>query len=195
VGPPRGHKSCQQTCSSAGNSPWVHRSCQEPDPAWALHEVTASFGHMHLLQNGVLHSCRWRSAPPWTSMGCRGISALAPEAPPSPLFSLNLGVCRVVSVMCSHSSLWLQLCSGFFSLLKYVIAEALPPLLVGLALASGRCVLEPAGLGSVGDGGSFWHRVREANPVPPCTTKTLPRKPHTINLAVTLAAAGHLFNF
>jgi len=26
-------------------SPWVHRSWQEPAPAWAPHRVTASFGH------------------------------------------------------------------------------------------------------------------------------------------------------
>ena len=39
--------------------------------------------------------------------------------------------------------------------LEYVITEALPPLLVGLALASGRSVVEPAGIGSVGHRGSF----------------------------------------
>jgi len=45
--------------------------------------------------------------------------------------------------------------TGFFPLLKYVITEALPPLLIGLALASSVSVLEPAGIGSVKHGGSF----------------------------------------
>ncbi|KAK4807089.1 hypothetical protein QYF61_018430 [Mycteria americana] len=55
MSPLQGHKSCQQTCSSVGYSPWVHRSCQEPAPARALHGVTASFGCIHLLQHGILH--------------------------------------------------------------------------------------------------------------------------------------------
>ncbi|KAK4826222.1 hypothetical protein QYF61_006263 [Mycteria americana] len=33
----------------------VHRSCQEPAPERASHEVTASFGCIHLLRRGVLH--------------------------------------------------------------------------------------------------------------------------------------------
>ncbi|KAK4810966.1 hypothetical protein QYF61_014438 [Mycteria americana] len=33
----------------------VHRFCQEPAPAQALHRVTASFGCIHLLRHGVLH--------------------------------------------------------------------------------------------------------------------------------------------
>ncbi|KAK4831212.1 hypothetical protein QYF61_016049 [Mycteria americana] len=39
-------------------SPQVHRSCQEPAPAWASHRVTASFRHIHLLWCGVLHRLR-----------------------------------------------------------------------------------------------------------------------------------------
>ncbi|KAK4827417.1 hypothetical protein QYF61_017847 [Mycteria americana] len=56
VGPPQGHKPCQQTCSSVGSSLSMgHRSCQEPAPAWASHGVTASFGCIHLLRYGVLN--------------------------------------------------------------------------------------------------------------------------------------------
>ncbi|KAK4821752.1 hypothetical protein QYF61_000813 [Mycteria americana] len=56
MGPPRGHKSCQQTCSSVGSSlSMVYRFCQEPAPAWASHGVTASFRCIHLLWCGVLH--------------------------------------------------------------------------------------------------------------------------------------------
>jgi len=39
--------------------------------------------------------------------------------------------------------------------MKYVITEVLPLSLIGLALASGKSVLEPAGIGSVGHRGSF----------------------------------------
>jgi len=42
-----------------------------------------------------------------------------------------------------------------FPLLKYVISETLPPLLIGLALASSGSVLELAGIGSIRHGGSF----------------------------------------
>jgi len=73
-------------CSSAG-FPWGHSLLQ----ASTCSVVGSSTG------------CRWRSAPPWTSMdcrgtacltmaftmGCRGISALAPGAPP-PSPSLTL---------------------------------------------------------------------------------------------------------
>ena len=53
VSPPWGHKPCQQTCSGVGSS--LHRSCWEPAPVWALHGITGSSGHIHLLQRGVLH--------------------------------------------------------------------------------------------------------------------------------------------
>ncbi|KAK4810942.1 hypothetical protein QYF61_013350 [Mycteria americana] len=47
---PQGHRSCQKTCSSMGSSPQGHRSCQEPAPEQGLHRVTASFRHIHLLR-------------------------------------------------------------------------------------------------------------------------------------------------
>ena len=43
VSPPRGHKSCQQRCS--GVSSTLHRSWQDPAPAWDPYGVTASFRH------------------------------------------------------------------------------------------------------------------------------------------------------
>ena len=43
----------------------------------------------------------------------------------------------------------------FSPLLKSVIPAVLPLSLMGSALASGGSVLEPAGIGSVGHGGSF----------------------------------------
>ena len=117
---PQGHRSCQQTCSSMGSSPRGHRCCWEAAPAWApLHGATAA--DRSLLQHGLSMGsqlpsgtstcsnvgssmgCRWMSAPPWTSMGCRGttcltmafttgckgISAPAPGAPPPSPSSLT----------------------------------------------------------------------------------------------------------
>jgi len=54
-------------------------------------------------------------------MSCKGrLSALAPGAPPPPSFT-DLGVCRVVSLTSSHSSLLLQLllCRVFSCLISY----------------------------------------------------------------------------
>jgi len=56
--------------------------------------------------------------------------------------------------------------------LKYVITEALTPLLISLALSSSRSILDMADTGSVGHGGSFWHLLAEVTPVdaPPLPT-------------------------
>jgi len=61
----------------------------------------------------------------------------------SPALFPDLGVCRVVSLTLSHSSLPLQV---FVPLRKSVIPEALPPSLMGLALARGLVHL-----------GASWH--------------------------------------
>ena len=66
----------------------------------------------------------------------------------SPSFFTDLGVCRVVSLTFSHSSL-LAAAQHFLPFPKYVVTEALPALLIGSALASGGSVLEPAVTGSV----------------------------------------------
>jgi len=99
-------------------------------------------------------------APPWTSMDCRGttcltlvwitsckgrLSAPASGASPPPSFFTDLGVCRFVSFTSSHSFLSTAVSLRFFlPLLKYAIKEALPPLLIGLALARGLSVLKPS---------------------------------------------------
>ena len=67
--------------------PWVHRSCQQPAPAQALHGVTASFEHPpapawgppraaggHLLHRGRPWAAGGQSTSVF-STGCRGISA------------------------------------------------------------------------------------------------------------------------
>jgi len=57
-------------------SPQVRRSWQEPTPEWASHRVTASFRHPPAPAWGLFHGLQWISAPPWTSMGCRGTTCL-----------------------------------------------------------------------------------------------------------------------
>jgi len=52
----------------------------------------------------------------------------------------------------------------FLTLLKDVIIEALPLLLMGSALASGGSILKLADIGSVRHRGSFWHVLSEATP-------------------------------
>lgn len=68
-----------------------------------------------------------------------------------------------------------QLHSGFCPLLKHVIPKVVPPFLMGLALASGRSILEPAGISFVRHGGSFWLLLTAATPVTP----PLPKPCHT----------------
>ena len=180
VGPPQGHKPCQQTCSS------MVSSLHGPQVlAGACSSTGSPQGHS-LLQASTCSSvgsstgCRWRSAPPWTTMGCRGTACLT--------MVCSTG-CRGKSLLwCLEHLLpllqwpWcLQGCLPhiffilspatvpilqFFSFLNYVIPEALPSL-TGSALASSRSVSEPAGVGSIGHGGSFWQLLTEAAPVVP----------------------------
>jgi len=164
VGPPQGHKPCQQTCSNMGSS--LHRST---DPGRSLLQrrvPTGSQPHLgiHLLWCGVASTgYRWISAPPWTIMGCRGTTCLtmifitsckerlsAPTfraPPPRPSSQTLVSAELFVSHSFTPLSSLLFHCRVFPPLLKYVITEALPPLLIGLALTSGRSVLELAGTG------------------------------------------------
>ena len=111
-------------------SPRVRRSWQEPAPLRAPHGVTASFRH-HLLQRGVPSmGCRWGSAPLWTSMGCkgtaclimvfcmgcRGISAPAPGAPPPPPSSLTWVSAELFLSHALTPLFWLLLHSHFYPL-------------------------------------------------------------------------------
>jgi len=185
-GSPRGHKSCQQTCSGVGSS--FHVS---PGP------------DRHLLQRGLCTGSQlpsdirllWHGVP---STGCRStvdLHGLQGNNLPhhglhhklqgkilcsgiwstsSPSFFTDLGVCRVVSFTSSHSSLLnchFPTELFFLPFLKYVITEVLPPLLIGLALASSRSVLELAGTGFIRHGGSFSQLLTEATPAVPLLPK------------------------
>jgi len=120
------------------------------------------------------------SALPWPSMscsgticstfvfstGCREISPVAPGETPPPSSPTLVSA----GLLLSHRLTPLFGCSSadcFFPLLNYVIPEVLPLSLMGSALASGGSVLEPAGTGSVGRGGSFWQLPTEATPLAP----------------------------
>jgi len=126
VGPPQGHKSCQQTCSSVG-FPRGHSLLQAPPPAHGLQVNICSTVDLHGLQgdslphHGLLH-------------GLQGISVLLPGPPPPPcslltLVSAALFLSRVLTPL-FHCSFC---CAGllFFPLLKYVLTEVLLPLLMG----------------------------------------------------------------
>jgi len=90
----------------------------------------------------------------------------------SPSFFTDLAVCRVASFTSSHSSLLTVISAQFFFLLllNYVITEALPPSLIGLALASGRPIFEPASTGFIRHGGSS-QLLTEATPIAPSLSK------------------------
>jgi len=101
-------------------SPWVRRSCQEPAPVQAPHRVTASFSHPPPLAWGPFHGLQVEICSTVDLHGlqgdnlahhglhhellgkalCSGISSTS-----STSFFTDLGVCRVVSLTSSHSSL------------------------------------------------------------------------------------------
>ena len=100
IGHPQGSRVLPEDLLQHGSSPRGHMFFQEPVPVRALHRVTASFGaHPPAPARCPPRAAGWISAPPWTSMccrgttcitmvfimGCRGISAPAPGAPPSSL--------------------------------------------------------------------------------------------------------------
>jgi len=105
VGPLHGHKSCQQTCSGMGSS--LHGSTG-PGRSLLQHGLpTGSQPHLGASTSSSVESsrgCMWTSAPPLTSMSCkgtaylttvfstscRGISDPAPGVPPPPPSLLTL---------------------------------------------------------------------------------------------------------
>jgi len=115
--------------------PRIHRSCQDPAPAQAPHRITASFWHPPALvwdppraAGGYL----FHHGPPWAVPW------------PASLWSSPWAVGQSLLQSLEH-----------LLLLKYVITEVLPLLLIGLALASGRSILEPAVIGSIRLRGNF----------------------------------------
>lgn len=140
--------------SSRVSSPQGHNLFQvcSPAPTWdsPLATDSSSTINLHGLQGDSLVFTR----------GCFG-------APPLPPYLLVL-----VSAELFFSPGLTSLtgcCSAvfFFPLLKYVVTEVLPRLLMSSFLASSRSVLEALGIVSVGHGRSFWKLLTEATPIKP----------------------------
>jgi len=140
--------------------------------AWAPHGVTASFRHppapvwgpFHGLQVEIcsildLHRLQGDSLPHHSlhqelqgKTLCSDISGTS-----SPSFCTDLGCLQscfshIVSLLSLHCSF---ITVFFFLFLQYVITQALPPSLIGWALASSGSILAPAGTGYIRHGGSF----------------------------------------
>jgi len=144
----------------------VTSPASRPAPAWALHGVTASFTHspapawgpfhgllMDLCSTVDLHGLQGDSLPHHGLLhGLQGNLCSSTWSTSSSSFFTDLGVCRIVSLTSSQSSLP---CCSFFPLLKYIILEVLPLSLMGSALASGGSILELSGISSVRLEGSF----------------------------------------
>jgi len=129
MGPPQGHKPCQQTFSGVGPLSTGPQILAGASPARAPHRVTASFRHppspawglfhglqvdicsivdLHGLQgdslshHGLQHELQGKNL-------CSSVSSTS-----SPSFLTDLGVCRVVSFTSSHSSLSTAVSLQFF---------------------------------------------------------------------------------
>jgi len=184
VGPVHGLQSCRKGLLQCGGPPALPAKLLQhgllshhgpTGPARSLLQRGLSMGSqpalgIHLLRHGVLHGLQveicstmdlhrlqWDSLPHHgVHHGLQGNLCSSTWGISSLAFFTDLGVCRAVSLLYSLLSPAAN-CPyvGFFPLLKYVIPEALPPSLVGAALASSRFVLEPAGIASVGHRRSF----------------------------------------
>jgi len=195
VGPPWGHKFCQQTCSSMGFS--LHGST---GPGRCLLQRGLPTGSqppsdIHLLHCGVPSmGYRWRSAPSWTSMGCRGtacltmvfimsckgkLSALVSRAPPPPSFLTDLGVCRVISLTSSHSSVSTAISPQFFSPSEIHYPRGATTIADWLGLGQQQVRLRAGWHWLYQTLGKLLAASHRSHPYSPPTTKTLPRKPIT----------------
>ncbi|KAM9591174.1 uncharacterized protein ACIBXB_006073 [Morphnus guianensis] len=167
-----GCSSCQELAPARG-SPWAAGSFRAhlPALAWGPPQAAGwdicSTVDLHGLQGDNLRHHGLHH-------GVQGNLCSGTYSTSSPSFT-DLGVCRVVSLTYSHSSLPAAVAQHFFPLLKNVITEALPLLLIGSALASGGSVLELADIGFVRHRGSFQQLLIEATPVTP----PLPKPCHT----------------
>jgi len=158
----------------------------QPAPVWASHRVTASVGHPpappwgplwaaggYLLHYGPPWAAEGQPTSPWSSSWAAGESLLWLLEHLLPLL-LHRSWC--LQSCFSHIHTPLSHCS-FLPLLKYIITEVLPPLLMGSALASRGYILELAGIGSVRHSGSFWQLLTDTTPVYPLLPT--PCKPST----------------
>jgi len=143
-------------CSSTG-FPWGQSLLQGTSTCSSVGSLPRATGG-DLIHRGPPWAAGGQPALPWSSsqagrQGCllRHFGHLLP--PPSSLTlvsaELFLSHCHIVSLPSIHCHFS---CRVFFPFLKYVITEALPPSLIGLALASSGSILEPAGTGFIRHG-------------------------------------------
>jgi len=135
-----------------------------------------------LLHHGPPWTAGGQPASPWSSsQAAREDSAPASRSPPPPPSSLTL---VSAGLFLSHSrtplSRLLPPCS-FSPLLKHVITEALPPLLIGLALASQQVCLRSGWCWLYQTRGKLLAASHRSQPYSPPDTKTLPCKPVTLS--------------
>jgi len=165
TGSPQGHSFLQaSTCSSVGSLP------------------RGAGGY--LLHHGPPSAAGGHPASPWSSPCTVGESLLQHLEHLLPLL-LHCPWClqscfshtvSLPSIRCCCST------PGFPSLLKYIIPEVLPPLLMGSALASSGSILELAGIGSVRHRGSFCRFSKQ----PPCSPLPLPKPCHANRIHIQI---------
>lgn len=137
-------------------SPWAHRSWHEPALVWVSQGVTASFKQSF----GSSMGSRWISAPPWTSMGCKGTSCLTtdcrgisvpePGAPsPSPS-SMTLVSAEFFHIFSPFFPTAVAAAHQLFPLLSSVMPEVVPWSLMGSAFFCSMSILDSTGIDSVG---------------------------------------------
>jgi len=160
TGSPWGHSFLQaSTCSGIGSLPQatggdlLHRrppwtTSGQPASPWSSSQAARENSLLQHLENVLPLPLHW----PWYLQTC---------------FS---HIVSLLSLNCHFSQQFF-----FLPLLNYVITEALPPSLIGLALASSGSILELAGTGSIRHGGSFSQLLTEATPIAP----PLPKPCHT----------------
>lgn len=167
-------------CSSLWILPvWVPSTGVSPSAAvaasvWIPHRLT--LGHSLLLAStcsgmGSSRSCRWISAPPWTSKGLQGPSPwAAPWASGESqlqrlehfLTSLctDLGVCRAVPLSCSHFSFPAAVVQQFLPFLNFPTTTT--TVVVWLRLGQQQVYL-----------GAGWNRLLDMGKAPGISKATL----------------------
>lgn len=122
---------------------------------------------------GYSTGCRSPGASPWSSPWAAGESLLLEHFTP---LVLHWPRClQSFPPTQSHSSLWLPLHRVFPPLPHCILPQALPLLLMGLAMASSGFILELAGTGSFGHSGKL-PAVSHRNH---CCNCVLPKPGHT----------------
>ena len=159
---------------------------------------------IHLLRPGVPSTgCRWTSAPPWTSMGCRDslphhglLHGLQKNlcsgiwSTSSPSSFTGLAVCRVVSLPSSRSSLSTAASPQVFSASEMCYPRGAATVAGGLGLGQWWVCLRAGWHWLYQMGGSSSQLLTEATSIAPPATQTSPRKPTSLTKMLKSAGAS-----